>query len=774
MNMMTSKEVGFADLLKNGQTLKQFRDGIIERTQASGHYNGLEKLEFRDSDPIGYEKLFSKLRGGLVHARETAKKIAASPIVEQEGELCFTLYNAVGDCVLTSTGIIIHVGTMGAAIKYMIENNWEANPGINPGDMFTNNDCSIGNVHPCDIATIVPIFWEGRLIGWVGGVTHVIDTGSVTPGSMSTGQTQRFGDGYMITCRKTGINDEPLRDWLHESQRSVRTPKYWILDEKTRIAGCHMIRDLVEEVIRADGIEAYEKFAYEVIEEGRRGLMSRIKAMTLPGKYRKVSFVDVPYKHEDVQVSNAFAKLDSIMHSPCEMTIRPDGKWRLDFEGASRWGWHTFNAHQVAFTSGIWVMMCQTLVPTQRINDGAYFATEFRLPKGTWCNPDDRRTGHAYAWHFLVSGWAALWRGLSQSYFSRGYLEEVNAGNANTSNWLQGGGINQDGEIHAVNSFEASSCGTGACAVKDGLNHAAAIWNPEGDMGDIEIWEMAEPLLYLGRNVKANSGGYGKYRGGCGFETLRMVWNAQDWTMFFMGNGFMNSDWGMMGGYPSATGYRFEAHKTGLEKRIAIGDSLPLGGDLDPSDPDYERHIDATAEVKRDKQCITTEDCYANHDLYLNYLRGGPGFGDPLDREPKAIEADLNQKFLLPEYAQKVYGAVFTEDAKGVFTVDAAKTQARRAEMRKERLARALPTREWMKEERERIVNKHAAVQVRHMFATSFALSEKFTKQFKDFWSLPDDWQLLEEELGVPSYGAKHRMDLSLLPDVTTVVQVEE
>ncbi len=774
MNMMSNKEIGIGKLLASGLTLKQHRDAIIERTQTTGYYNGLEKLALRDSDPIGYEKLFSKLRGGLVHARETAKKIAASPIVEQEGELCFTLYNAAGDCVLTSTGIIIHVGTMGAAIKYMIENNWEANPTINPGDMFTTNDCAIGNVHPCDIATIVPIFWEGKLIGWVGGVTHVIDTGSVTPGSMSTGQTQRFGDGYMITCRKTGVNDEPLRDWLHESQRSVRTPKYWILDEKTRIAGCHMIRELVEDVIRADGLDAYMKFSHEVIEEGRRGLMSRIKAMTLPGKYRKVSFVDVPYKHEDVQVSNAFAKLDSIMHSPCEMTIKPDGKWRLDFEGASRWGWHTFNAHQVAFTSGIWVMMCQTLVPTQRINDGAYYATEFRLPKGTWCNPDDRRTGHAYAWHFLVSGWAALWRGLSQSYFSRGYLEEVNAGNANTSNWLQGGGINQDGEIHAVNSFEASSCGTGACAVKDGLNHAAAIWNPEGDMGDIEIWEMAEPLLYLGRNVKANSGGYGKYRGGCGFETLRMVWNAQDWTMFFMGNGFMNSDWGMMGGYPSATGYRFEAHKTGLKERIAIGDSLPLGGDLDPSRPDYERHLDATATVKRDKQCITTEDCYDNHDLYLNYLRGGPGFGDPIDREVKAIENDLNQKFLLPEYAQKVYGAVFSQDAKGVFTVDPALTQARRAEIRKERLARALPTREWMKEERERILNKHAAVQVQHMFATSFALSEKFTQQFKTFWNLPADWQLLEEELGVPTYGSKHRMDLSLMPDVTTVVQVEE
>ena len=72
MNMMTNKEVGFADLLKNGQTLKQFRDDILKRTKETGHYNGLTKLALRDKDPIGYEKLFSKLRGGLVHARETA------------------------------------------------------------------------------------------------------------------------------------------------------------------------------------------------------------------------------------------------------------------------------------------------------------------------------------------------------------------------------------------------------------------------------------------------------------------------------------------------------------------------------------------------------------------------------------------------------------------------------------------------------------------------------------------------------------------------------
>ena len=774
MNMMTQRELGRADLLGTGETLKEFRDGILARTAATGHYNGLEHLELRERDPIGYEKLFSKLRGGLVHARETAKKIAASPIVEQEGELCFTLYNAAGDCILTSTGIIIHVGTMGAAIKYMIENNWEANPGIHPGDMFTNNDCAIGNVHPCDIATIVPIFHDGKLIGWVGGVTHVIDTGAVTPGSMSTGQTQRFGDGYMITCRKTGVNDTPLRDWLHESQRSVRTPKYWILDEKTRIAGCHMVRQLVEDTIAEEGLETYEKFAYEVIEEGRRGLATRIKAMTLPGIYRKVAFVDVPYAHPDVQTSNAFAKLDSIMHAPVEMEIRRDGSWRLDFEGASRWGWHSYNAHQVAFTSGIWVMMTQTLVPTQRINDGAYYGTEFHMPKGGWNNPDDRRTGHAYAWHFLVSAWTTMWRGLSQAYFSRGYLEEVNAGNANTSNWLQGGGINQDGEVHAVNSFEASSCGTGAGAIKDGLNHAAAIWNPEGDMGDIEIWEMAEPLLYMGRNVKANSGGYGQYRGGNGFETLRMVWKAQDWTMFFMGNGYMNSDWGLMGGYPSATGYRFEAHHTGLMERIARGESLPLGGDANPDLPDYENHLGPQATVKRDHQCMTTEDCYANGDLYLNYLRGGPGFGDPLDREVAAIVDDLDNGFLLPEYARKVHGVVATRHPDGSWQADEKATALERLNIRQQRKARSVPTQEWMKRERERILAKQATPQVQHMFATSFGLSKKFAQQFRDFWDLPASWTLTEDELSVPSYGANCRMDLSAMPDVRVVTLVQE
>jgi len=83
-------------------------------------------------------------------------------------------------------------------------------------------------------------------------------------------------------------------------------------------------------------------------------------------------------------------------------------------------------------------MLTQTVIPNELVNDGAYYACDFHLPVGSWANTQNTETAHAYAWHFLVSAWAPLWQHLSRGYFARGFWEEINAGNANTSNWLQG------------------------------------------------------------------------------------------------------------------------------------------------------------------------------------------------------------------------------------------------------------------------------------------------------------------------------------------------
>src|SRR5207245_8417223 len=114
----------------DGRTAK----GMLEESERlfgeSGSYWALtDELELKSADPIRYEKLFSRLRGGLVSARETALNISASHIVKEIGELCFGLYTPEGDSVALSTGIIVHIHTMSDALKYMIRQGSEDNPG---------------------------------------------------------------------------------------------------------------------------------------------------------------------------------------------------------------------------------------------------------------------------------------------------------------------------------------------------------------------------------------------------------------------------------------------------------------------------------------------------------------------------------------------------------------------------------------------------------------------------------------------------------------------
>src|SRR6476620_6044314 len=164
----------------DGQRLDEMLATSERLFAETGSYYGLtDELALKDSQPIEYEKLFSRLRGGLVSARETALNISASPIVRELGELCFALYTPEGDSIALSTGIIVHVHTMSDAIKWMVRQGYEDNPRIRPGDIFANNDPTIGDVHNADVQTFVPIFDPTKpdrpeLIARAGGVTHVL------------------------------------------------------------------------------------------------------------------------------------------------------------------------------------------------------------------------------------------------------------------------------------------------------------------------------------------------------------------------------------------------------------------------------------------------------------------------------------------------------------------------------------------------------------------------------------------------------------------------
>ena len=703
----------------------------------TGAYAGLEgDLEFKQSDPILFEKIFSRLRGGLVSARETAMNISASPIVKELGELCFAFYTPEGDSVALSTGIIVHVHTMSDVIKHMIREGFEENPGINPGDVFCNNDSLIGDVHNADVQTIVPVFWEDRLVGWVAGVTHVIEIGASTPGSLPVGPISRFEDGIDIPCRKVGANDELFRDHTQGAAKGTRMPRYWMLDERTRLAGCLIARDQVERLIEDIGIETFETFCSEVIEDGRRTFRNRLATLTVPGRYRAPAFAEMTFAGEERLP--AHARVDTLMHAPVEVRITPEARLELDLEGASSWGYHSANCTPSAMQGGMWVLLTQTVLANDKINDGAYFALGTNFPPGSWSNHQNPQASNGSPWRFLIPSFTGVLKSLSNSLYARGFVEEVLAPYAMSGNTFQGGGIDQYGRQSSVTNFSMSCVGVGAKPFADGLDHAAAMWNPQGDMGDLETWEINEPFLFLGAGVKPSTAGPGKFRGGSGWESLRLCWGTPFFEVQNMGNGKVTMQSGLWGGYPGAVGYRHNIRDTDFFALVEARAPYPVCD----GDPEHARMLVADGRRDFDQRTLTMPEAMTEGDLTLSPFRGGAGLGDPLERDPEAVAADVAGGYLIPRLAESVHGVVLDRDGR----VDRLATDVRRAAIREERKTASVPVSGWLATERERILS-HAeqgpgefAVPVQRMYAESMRLSPQWAEEFRSFWDLPDDF----------------------------------
>ena len=688
----------------------------------TGAYAGLAgELELKDSDPIGYEKLFSRIRGGLVSARETALNISASPIVRELGELCFALYTPEGDSVALSTGIIVHVHTMSDAIKWMVRQGYEDNPQIRPGDIFANNDPTIGDVHNADVQTFVPIFdftdpERPELVAWAGGVTHVLDIGASTPGGVPVGPTHRLDDGIDLPCVKIGEQDEIARWHLERCAKQTRAPMYYLLDERTRLAGCHMIREAVERVILEEGLDRFKQFTREVIEEGRRSFKSRIREMTVPGRYRAASFMDNTYA-DKVQLP-ARARRDFVMHAPFEVRIGGDGDYALDLDGSSAWGWHSMNCTPSGMQGAIWVMFTQTLICNDKVNDGAYFAVETNFPEGSIANLGDAEGSTGIAWAFLQPAFTGYPRTLSRALQARGFIEEVIGAYSVSGNVIQGGGVDQYGNSSAIMNFEIAAQGMGAKYVLDGTDTCAAMFNPEGDAGDVEMWELICPMVYLSRRIKPNTGGPGRHRGGSSFESLQLIWNTPFWELQNLGTSRLFTSQGIFGGYPGSVAYIHNIRANNLRELAEAGEAYPVADG--PFDDPALMAIDGEREYKLDNFTLLAP--FADGDLYHSVMKGAAGLGDPLERPVEAVETDVAEGHILPEYAEKAYAVGDRDGA------------------RRRRLERALPFAEWWARQRERVLAQDLIEPVKVGYAESMKLSPRWAAEFRGFWDLPEDF----------------------------------
>ncbi|ASP69319.1 hydantoinase B/oxoprolinase family protein [Sinorhizobium meliloti] len=709
--------------------------------EETGCYDGITELRLRRQDPLKFETLHTKLRAYCVSAREMARRISASPGVREVGEMVVAIYTPEGDAIALSNGIMVHVHTMSRFIKWMIRNGYEQNPCIRDGDIFANNDAFIGTVQVPDVMDVVPIFHKGTLVGWAGAVCHELEAGGITPGGDVCLAQERFTEGLFVCAEKIGENDEIRRDYVIRCERNLRMPIYWVLDEKAKVAACIDMRESVKQLINEVGLEYWQRLSKEFIEEGRRAQLARTRQLTVPGIYRGHTF----YGHvtEGKPGFQPLADPNWLYNIPIEMEITSEGKIRLDFDGTQPWGYHSMNCTPAGMDGGMFVTLTQHMNFEGLVNDGAWMATEINIPHGTWTNPDNEMAATATSWALLLPAYGVFQRLLSRGFIARGFVEEAFVGQVN-SPMIEMGGTSQYGTGFGMAHFECAAAGSGALAIKDGLDTAYVGWNPESDMGNIEIWEQNMPMVYIGRSIVPNSGGAGKYRGGCAFistwlinktDHLRLVTSEHSSRVFDNG--------GLCGGYPAPTCERHHAvRNSDIHERAERREPLAHTPGTDPLVSDFERTYKGE-QVWEEGPYITRP--HKAGDIFSHAYNGGGGFGDVLERDPIKTAWDVENGFLTREAAEKVFGIILKEDAEGYPQADIDATVARRAELRKKRLKQAIPVSEWIAREQRRVEASDFAPEVAKMYRSAMKLSPRFSRDFKEFWGLASDFAIAGE-----------------------------
>ena len=705
--------------------------------ETTGHYNGVAELTLKEADVIRYELLYSRLQSIVIGSQQVGSRVACSPGTREVGESVVGLYTPEGDAIVFSGGIMVHVHTMSRFIKWMVAHDYEIDPGFKHGDIFENNDTYIGGVHIPDVMDVTPIYHDGELLGWAGMVTHVLEVGGITPGSMPVLASERFTEGLIICAERIGENDQIYKHYEVRAERSVRSPDLWILDAKARVTGALSARDQILETVKEFGVDYYKRAVDEYIEGAYRAQLERVKTMLIPGTYKEVTMCD--QEMEGAPGLSPLADGDVTIIEPLEMIIDGDGKMIIDFDGFGSWRYWSGNATPAALEGGLFVSMSQALNFDGRINHGSVLGCELKFSKGTTVWPDNKYASTSLGWNLVMPSWANWYRMMARSTYMRGFVEESFLFGALTPCY-DAGGIDQYGKVFGGTNFELAAQGSGARAVADGIDFGYVLWNPESDMGNAEIWEQLFPQLYLSRKILPNAHGFGKYRGGNGWQSCLMTYKSNQLvltTELCQARAFDHQ--GLFGGYPGKIHYVYLMTDTDIMERIANEQELPTGEGDDPTNPEITQLLNGKCKISHGN--MTADKPMKEGDVLLMQYRGMGGFGDPLDREAGLIENDLENGIVTDEMVGRICGAVIEfDESEQRKVVNLEKTALRREEIRKARKAKAIPTREWMVQQKARIAKHDLPDVALEIYKDVSSHSRKWIREYREFWDFDESF----------------------------------
>jgi len=557
------------------------------------------------SDPGTFEIVKNSLYKIAEEMRVVLAKTAYSPILKSAGDYSCGVFDATGDMVAQGPDLPIHLGSMPDAVRAVVA---AFGTDVNDGDVFIHNDPYFGGSHLPDVNVVRSAFHEGRLLGFSCLRAHWPDVGSATPGSYGA-VTEVYGEGLRLPPLRLASRGVLTTDLEKVILANVRTPDERKGDLGAQLAATLRATERLAALARRYGGDQLVGYMREVMDYSDR--LMRAALEDLPdGEGAFEDFCDGDGIPDDADGNDARFRIRLAVRKSRDRLI-------VDFAGTDPQVKGPMNAPLSVTASGVYCGLKTAIDPNNLIppNSGCWRSIEIRAPKGSVVNADFPAPV-VYANHEMSHRVADMIMGALAAFMP----EQVMACSQGTSAILTLGGVDPRTGRRYV-SYETVKGGFGARPNKDGINViASGISNTMNT--PIEVLELAFPVRVERYEIASNSGGAGRYRGGCGARRVwRMLENA-DATGALCMERMTSPPFGIGGGQAGAAAVVTLTTPGGATRHLPSKGAFaaPAGSIVDMRTP------------------------------------GSGGFGPPGERDRAAIARDLRDGYVSAEGARRDYG----------------------------------------------------------------------------------------------------------------------
>jgi N-methylhydantoinase B len=461
-----------------------------------------------------------------------------------------------------------------------------------PGDILITNDPWFGSGHTPDVFVAAPAFRGTRLVGFAVNSAHHIDFG----GRLSAPDARDvYEEGLIIPIMKLYAAGQPNADLLDMIARNVRMPDKVIGDLRAQIAANWVGARRLVELMDERGLDDLAALTGQILDHTEAAMRTAIAEAP-----------DGVYRHEvTLERPDPDGKPIRIV---CKVEIAGDSV-HVDFTGTTEQVALPINAvTNITYAYTVFPIKC-ALHPHIPANEGCFRPVRMTVPEGTCLNPRFPaavrfRTSLVY---YVVE---AIFGALAQAIPNK-----VMAPSGTYPLWLANLAGEFDDGAPFVMHFNAQG-GTGARRDRDGVS--TLVFPPNVASTPVELLEVEAPLLCERKALVPDSGGPGRHRGGLGQEIIIRNVSRAPVVASVIGGRFHEGAPGLDGGARGGTG------------DIAVNDGAPLG---------------------KSSQVLL-----AHGERIRMRFPGGGGFGDPHERAPEAVLADVRRGFVSVARARDEYG----------------------------------------------------------------------------------------------------------------------